>query len=109
MARVWWGGPRATSGPTALDGGSERPYLVRRRAAPLPAIPVDDLVEGPSVGPADRSDRSVGRVAERDEQGAVPVLGVAQQPPGQVLVGNGRVAASDPQVGRGEHDAHRRL
>jgi len=37
------------------------------RALALPAVPVDDLVEGPTVGPGERPERPVGRVAQADQ------------------------------------------
>ena len=75
----------------------------------LPAAAVHDLAERPPVGLADRRQRPVGRVAERDEQRPFAVLGEAEQLAGQRQVGDARVAAADAQVGRCQQHRHRRL
>ena len=51
----------------------------------------------------------LGRVAQRDQERAGLVLGKAEQPPRELLIADGRVAAPDAQAGGREHDAHRRL
>src|SRR5438477_9126285 len=75
----------------------------------LPALPVDDLVEQAPVRTADRPQRPVGRVAERDQQRANSVVREAEDAPRQVLVLDGRVPTADAEVGSSEHDAHRGL
>jgi uncharacterized protein (TIGR00369 family) len=70
------------------------------QAGGLPAAAVHDLAERPPVGLADRGQRPVGGVAERDEQRPAAVLGEAEQLAGQPQVGDARVAAADAQVGR---------
>jgi uncharacterized domain 1 len=75
----------------------------------LPAAAVYDLAERPPVRLADRRQRPVGRVAERDEQRPAAVLGEAEQLAGQRQVGDARVAAADAQVGRCQQHRHRRL
>ena len=52
-------------------------------AGGLPAAAVHDLAERPPVGLADRRQRAVGGVAERDEQRPAAVLGETEQLAGQ--------------------------
>src|SRR6516165_7632322 len=75
----------------------------------LPMVAVDYLVEGAAVWVADQRQRPVGWVAERDQVGAEPVLGEAEQAPRHVLVADGRVGAADAEAGGSQHDAHRGL
>src|ERR1022692_2361825 len=70
---------------------------------------MNDVIEGPPVGPADRGERPAGRVPERDQERAGSIRRQAEQLPGHVLVADGRMTAADSQAGRGQHDAHRRL
>jgi hypothetical protein len=65
---------RATSRSTAAVAA---PGGHRRRL--LPAAAVHDVVERAPVGPLDRRERAVHGDAERNQQGAEPVLGIAQQ------------------------------
>jgi hypothetical protein len=58
----------------------------RKVGAELPALPVDDLVERPTVRSVDRAQGPVGRVAEREQQRTEPVVGEAEDAPRQVLV-----------------------
>ena len=44
-----------------------------------PVVAVDDLVERAALGRLDGGQRPVGGVAERDEEGPVPVRGEAEQ------------------------------
>src|SRR5579862_7910286 len=89
---------RSVSGArvAALPG---RP-AARRRS---PAVAVDYLVEGAAVRVADEGERPVRRVPERDQVGAEPVLGKAEQQARQVLVADARMAAADAEAGRGQH------
>jgi hypothetical protein len=75
----------------------------------LPPAAVHDLLEWPPIRPLDRGQRPVGRVAQRDQERAGLVLRKAEQPPRELLIADGRVAAPDAQAGGREHDAHRRL
>ena len=78
-------------------------------AGGLPAAAVHDLAERPPVRLADRGQRPVGRVAERDEQRPAAVFGEAEQLAGEPHVGDARVATADPEVGGGQRDGHRCL
>src|SRR5215207_7123176 len=79
------------------------------RLRPLPVAAVYHVLERAPVGPRDRPERAVGRDAKGDQPGAEMILREAQQAPRQLLVADRRVRAADAQVGRGQHDAHRRL
>jgi hypothetical protein len=81
----------------------------RPAVGPLPMAPVHDVVERAPVGLLDRCERAIGRRAERDQHGTEPVLGKAHQAPGELLVVDACMGAADAEVGRGQHDAHRRL
>src|SRR5450756_1252680 len=63
--------------------------------ARLPAVAVDDLVEGAAVRVPDQRERLIRRVAKRNQVGAEPVLGKTEQVARHVLVADCRVAASD--------------
>ena len=78
-------------------------------AGGLPAAAVHDLAERPPVRLADRGQRPVGRVTERDEQRPAAVLGETEQLAGQRQVGDACVAAADAQVRRCQQHRHRRL
>jgi len=77
--------------------------------AVLPVLPVDDLLERAPVGSFDRLELPVGGIAERDEIGAEPSLGKAEDGAGEVLVLDRGVPAADAQVRRRDHQAHGRL
>jgi hypothetical protein len=70
---------------------------------------VDYLVERAAVGVADQRERPVGRVTERQQVGAVLVLGETEQFTRKVLVTDRGVAAPDSQACGGERHAHHRL
>src|SRR6266700_994011 len=93
--------------PSAANWLQSWPATVR--AAVLPAAAVHDLVEWPPPGFLDGHQRAVSRVAERDQQSPVAVLGEAEQFAGQLDVGDARVAAADAQVGGRQRHGHRRL
>src|SRR6266508_1183972 len=95
----------ANSGRTSMRGPSQDASLIAR----LPLSTMDDVLEGPPVGPLDRPQRPVGRVAERDEACAEPVWREPEHRPRQLLIGHDGMPAADPQVGRLDHDAHGRL
>ena len=64
---------------------------------PLPVAAVHDLFERAPVRPLDRGERAIGRDAERNQPGAEPVLGNAQQPPRQLLVADRCMSAAMPR------------
>jgi hypothetical protein len=107
--------PAVSHRTTVIAGLWLAPRLLRKvrpdgsAAARLPAAPVHDLVERPSLRVLDRGERPVGRVAERDRQRPVAVGREAEQFPGQLDVGHARVTAADTEVGGGERHRHDRL
>jgi flavin reductase (DIM6/NTAB) family NADH-FMN oxidoreductase RutF len=85
------------------------PALLSYPFARLPAVAVDDLVEGAAVRVPDQRERLIRGVAKRNQVGAEPVVGKTKQVARHILVADGRVPASDAEAGRGQHDAHRGL
>ena len=86
-----------------------RQTSVTTREWDLPTVAVYDLVELATGWSLDRSQRAIGGNAERDQQGAEPVLRKVQQAPREFLVVDAGVGAADAEVRGGQHDAHRRL
>ena len=68
-----------------------------------------DLIERSPVEPLERPERTVCRVAERDEICEEVVVREGEDLPSELLILYGRVAGADPEVGRGEHHQHRRV
>src|SRR5581483_3532901 len=79
------------------------------RTARLPATAVDDLVERAAVEPLERGERPVGRIAQRHQVGAEPVVGEAEDPTRKLLILNRRMAGADAEIGGHEHHRHRRV
>ncbi len=75
----------------------------------LPAAAVHDLIKGPPQRVCHRCERPAVRIAEREQQGPVTVLGKAEQPAGERQVGDARMAAAHAEVGRGQRHGHGRL
>src|SRR4029453_19041207 len=101
MATVAW--PRrslmtltGTLGPKMLDLSAERAPTTRVR--PLPVAAVHDVLERAPVGPLDRRERTVGGDAERNQQGAEPVLGNTQQAPREFLGVDAGMGAADAEI-----------
>jgi len=102
--------PAVSHRTTVIVGLWQAPRLLRLvRPSRLPAPPVHDLVERAALGVPDRSQRPVGRVAERDQQRPVAVGREAQDLPGELDVRDPGVAAADAEVGGGEGHRHHRL
>ncbi len=76
--------PHGTIGILDVDEGTLR--SARILPVSLPAVAVDYLVERAPVRVADQGERPVGRIPERQQVGAVLVLGEPEQFAGQVLV-----------------------
>jgi hypothetical protein len=72
-------------------------WLPTAGVRPLPVAAVHDLFERAPVRPLDRGERAIGRDAERNQPGAEPVLGNAQQPPRQLLVADRCMSAAMPR------------
>lgn len=64
-------------------------------SAVLPVAVVDHVLEWAPVGPLDRRERAVGRIAKRDQPRAESVFGKAQDAACQLLIGDRRMAAAD--------------
>jgi DNA-binding SARP family transcriptional activator len=96
---------RSTRGLSAAWQGGRRvsPRPAGRPTPALPVIPVHDVVEGAAVGPDERPQRPVGRVAQADQVDGEVAAGEPQHPLRLLLVGNRRVAGADAEVGRGQH------
>src|SRR6185437_17031111 len=100
------GGNAATRSIVFQDAA---PKATTRRVARGPVTPgpaasptfvVDDVGQGHAAAGLVRpgEDRLVGRVAERQQVLAVMVLGIAEQPPRQVVFVDGRRDAADPEL-----------
>ena len=64
------------------------------------------VVERTPLWAADRLQRLAGRIAQRDEDGHLAVLGQIEDPAGEGLVADRGVPAPDPEVRGGKHDRH---
>jgi len=75
----------------------------------LPVVPVHDLIEWPTVRPAERAERAVGGIAQADHVYGEVAVGESQHPPRLLLVADGRMARADAQVCGGQHHESGRL
>src|SRR5690242_20179655 len=92
----------AAPNTTTLPALGRRPSITRPRS---PTLVVDDVGEGGPAAGLLRPGQVIGvrGIAERQDVLAVPVVRVAEELPGEVVLVHGRGHAPDPELPGGEH------
>src|SRR6516164_4322243 len=89
-----------------LDGIRSGSPWVRRVS---PAVPVNNLVEGPAAGPGQWLQRPVGRVAQANQEDGPVAIREPEHLLRLLLVDDCRVAGTDAKVSRRQHHVRGRL